>query len=126
MHLDELRTYCLSKPGATEDLPFGPDALVFKVRGKMFALTNLERLPPGVGLKCDPERAADLRERYEGIGTGPYLHKRLWNLVGLQSDVPAALIRQLVDHSYDLVVAGLTRKERAALAAATGEAEPGA
>lgn len=70
MHLDALRDLCLSQPGATESLPFGPDALVFKVGGKMFALTNLERMPPAATLKCDPERAVELRERYADVAPG--------------------------------------------------------
>ncbi len=117
MHLDALRDYCLAKPHATEDLPFGPDALTFKVAGKMFAITDLSDLPPAVGLKCDPERSLDLRERYEGIHPGPYLNKKHWNYVQLQGDVPNDLIRELVDHSYDLVWAGLPRRERGRLAA---------
>lgn len=116
MHLDALRTYCLAKPGAAEDLPFGPDALVFKVGGKMFALASLDALPPSVNLKCDPERAVDLRERYADVQPGYHMNKRHWNTVGLQGDVPAGVIRQLVDHSHDLVVSGLTRRARAALA----------
>lgn len=120
MHLDAFRDHCLAKPGATEDLPFGPDALTFKVGGKMFAITNLERLPLGVGLKGDPERWLDLRERYEGVTTGPYLNGKHWSLVLLQDDVPASLVLELADRSYDLVVAKLTRKERAALPEAGG------
>ncbi|HLT46498.1 MAG TPA: MmcQ/YjbR family DNA-binding protein [Rubricoccaceae bacterium] len=119
MHLDDLRRYCLSKPGAFEDQPFGPDVLVFKVAGarreaaRMFAITNLEKLPDAeVGLKCDPERALSLREEYEGVFPGPYLNKKHWNYVALRGDVPAGVIRELVDHSYDLVVAGLPRRER--------------
>ena len=112
MHLDALRDCCLAQPHASEDQPFGPDVLAFKVAGKLFALTNLERMPLSVGLKCDPERAVDLRERFAGIGTARYLHKRHWNAVELQSDVPDALVRQLVEHSYALVVAGLPRRER--------------
>lgn len=119
MHLDDLRDYCLSRPGAWEDLPFGPDTLVFKVRKKMFGIVGLERLPHGIGLKCDPERGLELREHYDGVTTGPYLNGKHWNLVLIQSDVPAALIRDLVDHSYALVIAGMTRKEQAALAAET-------
>ncbi len=115
MHLDVLRDYCLAKRGAYEDLPFGPDTLVFKVMGKMFGIVGLERLPYGIGLKCDPERGAELREQYEGVTTGPYLNGKHWNLVLLSSDVPDGLIRELVDHSYALVVAGLTRKARAEL-----------
>ncbi|MEM1057452.1 MAG: MmcQ/YjbR family DNA-binding protein [Bacteroidota bacterium] len=115
MHLDDLYTYALAKPGAWEDAPFGPDVLVLKVRKKMFAMANVERQPLGVALKSDPERWLDLKERYDGVTEGPYLDGKHWNLVRLQSDVPSSLIRDLVDRSYDLVVAGMTRKERAAL-----------
>lgn len=121
MHLDELRDYCLAKPGAYEDQPFGPDALVFKVRGKMFALTNLERLPPGVGLKCDPERAVELRERYEDVRPAYHMNKTHWNGVGLRGDVPSDVVRELVDHSYALVVAGLPKRVQAELAGGAGE-----
>lgn len=112
MHLDTLRTYCLAKPGSSEDLPFGPDTLVFKVEGKLFALTNLEWIEPAVNLKCDPARAVELREQYAGIRPGYHMNKRHWNTVDLQGDVPGGLIRQLVDHSYDLVVAGLPKRVR--------------
>jgi predicted DNA-binding protein (MmcQ/YjbR family) len=115
MRIDELYAYCLSKPGAWDDTPFGPDTLVFKVRKKMFGIVALEREPVGIGLKCDPERGRDLRERYDGVTTGPYLNGKHWNLVLLRSDVPSDVVRALVDHSYTLVVAGMTRKERAAL-----------
>ncbi len=117
MHLDDLRDHCLAKPGATEGFPFGDDALVFKVAGKMFALASLERLPPTVTLKCDPERALDLRERHEDVRPGYHMNKRHWNTVGLRGDVPGALLRELVDHSYALVVGGLPRRERDRLAA---------
>lgn len=120
MHLDTFRDYCLAKHGAFEDLPFGPDTLVFKVMGKMFGIVALERLPFGAGLKCDPERGIELREQYDGVTTGPYLNGKHWNLVILSSDVPNDLIRELVDHSYDLVVAKLTRKARAELDALPG------
>ena len=113
MHLDTFRDLCLGLPGATEDLPFGPDALVFKVAGKMFALTNLERTPPAATLKCDPERAVELRERYADVEPGYHMSKRHWNTVGLQGDVPADVVRQLVQDSYALVVAGLPARLRA-------------
>jgi predicted DNA-binding protein (MmcQ/YjbR family) len=116
MHLDSLRRYCLVKPEATEDLPFGPDVLAFRVAGKIFALANLERVPPAVNLKCDPERAVDLRERYADVRPGYHMDKRHWNTVGLRGDVPGALVRDLVDHSYALVVAGLPRADRQRLA----------
>ena len=117
MHLDEYRTYCLSKPGAWEDLPFGPDTLVFKVLDKMFSATGLDHFPPEVSLKCDPERIPELREAFQGIHTGPYMNKNHWNFVDLQGDVPADLIRELVDHSYELVVAGMKKADREKIAA---------
>ncbi|GAB5536597.1 MAG: MmcQ/YjbR family DNA-binding protein [Rubricoccaceae bacterium] len=117
MHLDTLRDACLAKPGVTEDLPFGPDTLVFKVKGKVFALTNVEWLESAVNLKCDPERAVELREQYTGIRPGYHMNKRHWNTVELQADVPSALLRQLVDHSYELVVSGLSKRLRDELAA---------
>ena len=115
MHLDALRDDCLTKPHATEDLPFGPDVLTFKVAGKMFALTNLERIPASVSLKCDPERAVMLREQYDAIGTAPHMNKRHWIQVALRGDVPADVIRELVDHSSALVVGGLPKRVRAML-----------
>ncbi len=117
MHLDAFRDHCLSLAGATEDQPFGPDTLVFKVAGKMFALIGLERMPPAANLKCDPERAVDLREEYEAVAPGWHMNKRHWNTVGLQGDVPSAVIRELVDHSYGLVVAGLPARVRAEIEA---------
>jgi predicted DNA-binding protein (MmcQ/YjbR family) len=112
MQLDAVRAWCLSKHGAVEDQPFGPDVLVFKVMGKMFALIGLDGPPFSVGLKCDPERALELREDYDGIHPGPYLDKKHWNYVDLASDVPGEQIRELIDHSYALVVAGLRKRDR--------------
>lgn len=120
MHLDEYRTYCLAKPGAWEDQPFGPDTLVFKVLNKMFSAVGLDTIPPEVSLKCDPQRVPELREAYEGIHAGPYMNKKHWNFVELQSDVPKALILELVDHSYALVVAGMKKADRENLAALRG------
>jgi len=117
MHLDTFREYCLAKPGVIEDLPFGPDTLVFKVKGKLFALTNIEWPEPAANLKCDPERAVELREQYAGVRLGYHMNKRHWNTVELQADVPGDLLRQLVDHSYELVVAGLPKRLRDELAA---------
>ena len=110
MNIEEFRHYCLSKKGVTEDLPFGPDTLVFKVMGKMFALSGLERLPPQVNLKCDPERALALREEYDGdIIPGYHMSKVHWNTVMLES-LPPKLILELTDHSYQLVVSKFTKK----------------
>lgn len=112
MTLESLYTYCASLPGAEETFPFGPDTLVMKVGGKMFALVGLESMPMLVNLKCDPERALELRASYEGIEPGWHMSKIHWNSVYLASDVPAELIRELVRHSYDLVVASLPAAKR--------------
>ena len=113
MHLDQFRDHCLAKPAVTEGTPFGEQTLVFKVAGKMFALLSLDAIPPTANLKCDPERALDLRETYEDVRPGYHMNKRHWNTVGLRGDVPSDTVRQLVDHSYDLVVAGLPKRVRA-------------
>jgi len=103
MDLPDLLAHCLSKPGAEETTPFGPDTLVYKVGGKIFALTSPDEFPPRVNLKCDPERAIELRDRYESILPGYHMNKRHWNTVVLDGSVPTALVRELVDHSYQLV-----------------------
>lgn len=95
-------------------MPFGPEALVYKVAGKMFAVTVPEDHPPRINLKCDPERALQLRDEHPGIKPGWHMNKRHWNTVMLD-EVPSALVRELVRHSYDLVVAALPRKAREAL-----------
>ncbi len=117
MNVEALRDYCLAKKGVTEGFPFGEDVLVFKVMGKMFALVNLRRLPLGVNLKCDPERAIELRERYASVQPGYHMDKRTWNTVVLDGTIPDAEVRDMVDHSYALVVAGLRKADRDALAA---------
>lgn len=121
MHLDTLRDLCLSLSGTTESTPFGPDTLVFKVGGKIYALTNLSWDAPAVNLKGDPERSAELRATYSGVRPGYHMNKTHWNTVDLRADVPAALVRELVEASYGLVVAALPRAVRAALPA---RAEP--
>lgn len=115
MHLDTFRDHALALPGATEDLPFGPGTLVFRVGGKLFALLALDAPEPSANLKCDPERAVELRERYDGVRPGYHMNKRHWNTVGLRGDVPAGVVRDLVDHSYALVRASLPAAARAAL-----------
>lgn len=115
MNVEELRLYCLSKKAVTESLPFGPDTLVFKVMDKVFALTGLDSENPAVNLKCDPERAVELREEYQGIVPGYHMNKVHWNTVYMESDVPQKLLEALIDHSYDLIVKGLPVKKREAL-----------
>lgn len=110
MNLEQFRTYCLSKKGVTEELPFGPDTLVFKVMGKMFALTSLDDIPAKANLKCDPERATALREEYDGaIMPGYHMSKVHWNTVSLER-IPPHLNRELIDHSYELVVSKFPKK----------------
>jgi predicted DNA-binding protein (MmcQ/YjbR family) len=103
---------CGAKPGSVEDYPFGDDVAVFKVAGKMFALVSLGPPPGSVSLKCDPHLAAGLRARYAAITAGYHLSKRHWNTIELDGSVPGDELLDLIEHSYELVVAGLTRAER--------------
>jgi predicted DNA-binding protein (MmcQ/YjbR family) len=109
---DWVMAVCTAKPGAVEDYPFGDGVAVFKVADRMFALVPLGETPGSVSLKCDPELAVDLRGRYAGITPGYHLSKRHWNTVALDGSVPDEDVRELIDHSYDLVVARLTRAQR--------------
>ena len=109
MDLEQFREYCLSKPGVTEGTPFGHDVLVFKVSGKMFALAAVDEVPPSVNLKCDPDLALDLRDRYEQITPGYHMNKKHWNTVQMDSGVPDTEVRQMIDHSYDLVAKNLPK-----------------
>ncbi|MGB7785216.1 MAG: MmcQ/YjbR family DNA-binding protein [Salinimicrobium sp.] len=112
MNIETFRTYCLTKKGVTEEFPFDEETLVFKVMGKMFALCGLEHVPFQIALKCDPERAITLREEYDGRITEAYhMSKTHWNSVHAAA-IPEALVRELIDHSYELVVAGLTKKQQ--------------
>ncbi len=114
MNIEEFRDYCLFKKGVTESFPFDEETLVFKVMGKMFALCALERSPSQVNLKCDPERSVELRGEYDGlIFPGFHMSKLHWNTVLIEDNVPNDLLLDLIDHSYQLVVNGLTKKLRA-------------
>lgn len=119
MQIDELRDFCMEKKGVTEHFPFDKVTLVFKVMGKMFALVGLDSWEQGVqkiNLKCDPEWAEELRGEHEGVNPGWHMNKRLWNTVTVNdSDVSDTLLIKLINHSYDLVVEGLTKKLREAL-----------
>jgi predicted DNA-binding protein (MmcQ/YjbR family) len=108
----ELRSWCLSRPGASEEFPFGPRVSVFKVGGKMFALSILDSRPLEVSAKCDPELAEDLRRTYPAIRPGYHLNKRHWNTITLDGSLPDETVLQLLEDSYDLVVAGLPRAKR--------------
>jgi predicted DNA-binding protein (MmcQ/YjbR family) len=116
MDLAEFREYCLTKSGAREETPFGPDVLVFKVGGKMFALAALDEVPPRVNLKCDPDLALDLRDRYEQVRAGYHMNKKHWNTVEIESGIPDIELRKMIDHSYKLVIERLP-KSRAKIGA---------
>ncbi len=115
MNIEEIREYCLAKPAVTEGFPFGETTLVFKVMNKMFALVGLERVPPFINLKCDPDRAIELRGHFEDIRPGWHMNKQQWNSVYYTGSIPRDLILKLIDHSYDLVVRGLKKADREAL-----------
>jgi predicted DNA-binding protein (MmcQ/YjbR family) len=112
MDLESFREYCLSKPGATEDMPFGEDVLVFRVGGKMFALASLDEIPATANLKCDPDLALELRDRYEQVRPGYHMNKKHWNTVEIDSGIPDAELRKMIDHSYELVVKRLPDVKR--------------
>ena len=113
MYADEAREFALAKNGTTEETPFGPTALVYKVAGKMFATLTPEEVPPRMNLKCDPDRAIELRDEYDPrIIPGYHMNKRHWNTLTLDGSLPTALVQELITHSYELVVAKLTKKER--------------
>ena len=116
MNIQQFFEYCLSKKAVTEHFPFDEDTLVFKVGGKMFALSSLQQWENGtasVNLKCDPEQAEDLRANYEAISPGYHMSKVHWNTVTFNSDVPDKMMCQLIDDSYQLVLKSLTKKAQA-------------
>lgn len=112
MNIESFREYCLAKPAATEGTPFGPDNVVFKVEGKMFALAALDEVPTVVNLKCDPDLSLELRDRYEQVRPGYHMNKKHWNTVELDGVIPQAEIEKMIDHSYDLVAQSLPKAKR--------------
>ena len=116
MNIEDYRDYCIAKKGVTEETPFGPDTLVFKVMGKMFALSGITNFEY-INLKCEPDRAIDLRETYHDVRPGYHMNKKLWNSVYINGDVTDDLIYQMIDDSYNLIVASLTKKLQAELGA---------
>jgi predicted DNA-binding protein (MmcQ/YjbR family) len=113
MNLESFYEYCLSKKGVTEHFPFDQDTLVFKVGGKMSALSSLSQWEKGesaVNLKCEPERAQELRAIYDDIKPGWHMSKTHWNTVAVNKEVPDTLVKELIDHSYELVYKSLTKK----------------
>lgn len=114
MNIEEFRNYCITKKGVTEELPFDNNTLVFKVMGKMFALSSLKGWEEGtesVNLKCDPERALELRAEFQSINPGYHMNKKHWNTVQLHNgELSDAFTKELIDHSYESVISALTKK----------------
>jgi predicted DNA-binding protein (MmcQ/YjbR family) len=115
MNPDQLRDHCLAFGGSEETFPFGPDVSVFKVGGKMFALSQLTADPLAVSLKCDPELAEQLREAHASVRPGYHLNKRHWNTVTIDGSISDETLREMIEDSYDLVVSKLPKAERRAL-----------
>ena len=115
MNLESLREYCIGKKGVTESLPFGDGTLVFKVMDKVFLLTDFESQPVSFNVKCNPERAAELREQHPCVRPGYHMNKKHWNTITADGSVPDSLLREWIDDSYGLVVAGLPKAQKSAL-----------
>lgn len=115
MNIEQLRDYCLSKPGAKETFPFGPETLVFKVAEKAFLLCSLSELELSFNVKCDPELAIELREQYASVQPGYHMNKKHWNTILVDGSVPSKLLKDWIDHSYEQVVKGLSKKDGAKL-----------
>lgn len=111
MNIEEFRSYCLAKSGVEETFPFDHKTIVFKVGGKMFALSDVEEFD-AINLKCDPERAVELREHYDSVTPGYHMNKKHWNTVTINGDLNDHEIYALVDHSYEIVVNGLPKRLR--------------
>ena len=113
MNLESYYQYCFSKKGVTEHFPFDEDTLVFKVGGKMFALTSLNQWElgnPSVNLKCDPDKAQELRAEYQNIQPGFHMNKIHWNTVHLNNEISDIFVKELIDHSYELIFKSLNKK----------------
>jgi len=111
MNIEEYRDFCLSFPVTTEALPFDEKTLVFKVAGKMFALTDLDKFA-SINLKCDPEKAVELREKYTSVQPGYHMNKKHWNTIIMDGEMTDREIKSWIRHSYDLVVAKMPKKTR--------------
>lgn len=103
MNIESLREYCLSKPGTEESLPFGPDTLVYKINGKIFLLTGLDEEQLSFNVKCDPDKALELREEFSCVRPGYHMNKKHWNTILIDGSVSSKQLKEWIDHSYDLV-----------------------
>ncbi len=120
MTFDFFRTYCMSKPATSEDFPFDETTLVFRVKGKIFALVDIEERPMHVNLKCDPRHAEELRERYEDVQPGYHMNKKHWNTVNFNGAIPTSELKAMIDESYERVVQSLKKNERDEIQAMRG------
>lgn len=111
MNIEQVREYCLRKKGVTEELPFDEESPVYKVMGKIFLIASLET-PFSINIKCDPETAIELRERYSAVTPGFHMNKTHWNTVEIEGTIRNKLIEEWIDHSYELVVKGLKKSLR--------------
>jgi len=112
MDIESLREYCLKKKGAKEEFPFGPDTLVFKVGGKVFLITTLDQSPLQFNVKCEPEKAIELRERYESIQPGYHMNKKHWNTIYVNGRLSEKMLREMIDDSYELILQSLPGKKQ--------------
>ena len=119
MNIEQLREHCLSKKGTSESFPFNADTLVFKVLNKMFLIAPLDKWEqgePAITLKCDPDYTLELRDQFESIYAGPYVSNKHWNTIAIyKAELKSEFILELVDHSYDMVIKGMTKKLRTLL-----------
>ena len=115
MDIESIRDYCLAKKEVEEGFPFGETTLVFKVRGKIFLLAGLENPVLQFNVKCDPEKAIEWREQFAAVQPGYHMNKKMWNTVVVDGSIPARIIRQMIDDSYQLVVMSLPKKSREGL-----------
>lgn len=116
MTIEEIRDYCLNKKGVTEEFPFDEETLVFKVLGKVFLLTDINSVEISVNLKCEPELAIELRERYDSVKPGYHMNKKMWNTVTINGEFSDTDFYKMIDHSYDEVVKKMTKKLQQELA----------
>ena len=112
MNIETLREYCLSKKAVTEDFPFGESTLVFRVKNKIFLLVSLDSTPLQFNAKCEPDKSIELREQYDAIQPGYHMNKKHWNTVVIDGSISTALIKEMIDDSYNLIVESLPKKLR--------------